>query len=304
MTFPGSVPWVPPRLRGHHDADMRNLIDLAAERGGLIPTYRLRGSGLSPRQIAALRHGGQITRVRQGWYVLPGCPPPVVAAARVGGQLTCHGALALHGVWAVRDARLHVAVNQDATQLRTPHDPSLRRELGDARLRVHWRRSRDESATALSVASVDAALSDYARCAPNEHLAAAVDSALHLGLLKVTHPLAVGFLAKGIDGICESGIETFFWLRIQRLRIAVVRQVWFRGLGRVDFLIGERLVVEVDGQEFHDRESSFERDRKRDAALSTLGYRVLRFSYSQVMTSWPLVEAAVLAAISRGDHLR
>jgi len=89
-----------------------------------------------------------------------------------------------------------------------------------------------------------------------------------------------------------------------RHRLPIRRQVRFAGLGRVDFLIGERLIIEVDGQEFHDRESSFEKDRKRDAVLSTLGYRVLRFSYWQVMGEWPLVVAAVMAAISRGDHQR
>jgi len=283
---------------------MHLLASLAAERGGLIPTYRLRQCGFSPRRIAALRHNGRLTRVRQGWYVLPECPPAVAAAARVGGQLTCHGALELHGVWVVRDSRLHVAVNRDATQLRTPHDPNLRRELGDRRLRVHWRRTRAATATVALVAPIAVALTDYARCAPAEHVAAAVDSALHLGLLEAAHPLAIRFRRRGLDGTCESGIETIFWLRMQRHRLPTVRQARFRGLGRVDFLIGERLIVEVDGQEFHDKESSFESDRKRDAMLSTLGYRVLRFSYSQVMTSWPLVEAAVLAAISRGDHLR
>jgi very-short-patch-repair endonuclease len=222
----------------------------------------------------------------------------------VGGQLTCHGALELHGVWVVRDSRLHVAVNRDATQLRTPHDPRRRREPSDGQLRVHWRRTPSAAATVSAVAPVEVALADYARCAPAEHVAAAVDSALHLGLLGTEHPLAIPFHRRGIDGTCESGIETIFWLRMQRHRLPTVRQARFRGLGRVDFLIGERLIIEVDGQEFHDKESSFESDRRRDATLSTLGYRVLRFSYSQVMSSWPLVEAAVLAAISRGDHLR
>ncbi|WP_227412128.1 MULTISPECIES: DUF559 domain-containing protein [unclassified Cryobacterium] len=44
-------------------------------------------------------------------------------------------------------------------------------------------------------------------------------------------------------------------------------------------------------------------DRRRDAVLSALGYRVLRFMYSQVLYEWRSVEAAILAAMSRGDHL-
>jgi len=281
---------------------MRLLTELAAERGGLIPTFRLRQCGIGARRIAALCHSGRLVRVRQGWYVLPGMPRTVVEAVRVGGQLTCHGALDMLGVWAVKDSRLHVAVDDDATQLRTAHDPRRRRERRDRRVRVHWRRA--STATRSVIASLEDALSDYARCAPFEHVAAAVDSALHQGMISREHPLAARFSAVGVDGTCESGTETIFWLRMRHHRLPIRRQIRFHGVGRVDFLIGERLIIEVDGQGFHDDETSFERDRERDARLSVLGYRVLRFSYKQVMSEWALVEAAVLAAMARGDHLR
>ena len=281
---------------------MQLLARLATERGGLIPTFRLRQSGLSPRRIAALRHSGQLVNVRQGWYVPPGCPPSAIAAARVGGQVTCDDALELHGVWVLRDSRLHVAVDRDATQLRASDNPRRRLVLDDPQVRVHWRRA--STATLALVSPVAAAIADYERCASHEHVAAALDSALHLGLVGTDHAVARRLRPLGVVGICESGTETIFWLRMLRHRLPIRRQVRFPGLGRVDFLIGQRLIVEVDGQEFHDRESSFASDRNRDAVLSTLGYRVLRFSYWQVMDEWPLVLAAVMAAISRGDHLR
>ena len=88
------------------------------------------------------------------------------------------------------------------------------------------------------------------------------------------------------------------------LRLPFVQQIKVAGVGRVDFLIGECLVVEVDGAEFHTTREAFEEDRRRDALLSSLGYRVLRFSYNQINKRWPVVEAALLAAISRGDHRR
>lgn len=75
------------------------------------------------------------------------------------------------------------------------------------------------------------------------------------------------------------------------------------GVGRVDFVIGAFLVVEVDGAEYHTDPERFEADRHRDAMLSIRGYRVLRFSYRQVIHAWHEVEAAVLAAVVRGDHL-
>jgi very-short-patch-repair endonuclease len=51
----------------------------------------------------------------------------------------------------------------------------------------------------------------------------------------------------------------------------------------VDFLWPEqRLVVETDGERFHDNPVAFERDRMRDRALHLSGYRVVRMTHSQI----------------------
>jgi len=44
----------------------------------------------------------------------------------------------------------------------------------------------------------------------------------------------------------------------------------------------ERLVVELDGFEFHQTREAFERDRARDAVLQTLDYKVLRFTHRRL----------------------
>lgn len=92
-------------------------------------------------------------------------------------------------------------------------------------------------------------------------------------------------------------------VRLQGLGIEPRLQVRIPGVGRVDLLIGTRLVVEVDGRAYHSDPQDFERDRTRDARLSIRGYRVLRFSYQQVMSRWGEVKGAILAALARGDHL-
>jgi very-short-patch-repair endonuclease len=52
----------------------------------------------------------------------------------------------------------------------------------------------------------------------------------------------------------------------------------------VDFLWrAERLVVEVDGFAFHSSAQAFERDRRRDAALTAAGFRVVRFTWRQLV---------------------
>lgn len=105
-----------------------------------------------------------------------------------------------------------------------------------------------------------------------------------------------------VDWLCESGTESLLWFRMCRYLLPLRRQVRIPGAGRVDFLVGRRLVIEVDGAAYHTDPMQFEEDRRRDATLSRMGYRVLRFSYRQVMDHWNDVENAILAAVLRGDH--
>jgi very-short-patch-repair endonuclease len=44
----------------------------------------------------------------------------------------------------------------------------------------------------------------------------------------------------------------------------------------------QRLIVELDGYEFHRTRAAFERDRRRDGILVGSGYRVLRFTHLMV----------------------
>jgi very-short-patch-repair endonuclease len=54
-----------------------------------------------------------------------------------------------------------------------------------------------------------------------------------------------------------------------------------------------KLVVELDGYEYHGNRTSFEEDRRRDMKLQVAGYRVLRITYRR-LTEEP---ATVLRAI-------
>lgn len=64
-----------------------------------------------------------------------------------------------------------------------------------------------------------------------------------------------------------------------------------------DFLWrGQRLIVEVDGRDVHTTRNAFESDRRRDQRLATLGYRVVRFTWRQVMFE-PGQVAATLRAL-------
>ncbi|HET7048114.1 MAG TPA: DUF559 domain-containing protein [Solirubrobacteraceae bacterium] len=60
------------------------------------------------------------------------------------------------------------------------------------------------------------------------------------------------------------------------------------------------LIVEVDGYAYHGHRAQFERDRRKDLALTAAGYRVIRVSWRQ-LTQEPLALVAVIsAALSLG----
>lgn len=273
--------------------------------GGLVATHELRARGYGRDRISAALSSGQIWRVRKGWYCAAGLAQPLREAARVGGAATCATALRLHGAWAPIDERLHVAVLPDRTQLRSTGDSRTRLHTAEPVV-VHWNLRTDEGRL---LRSPIASLLDLVACAPPEYVGAAADSLVQRRLLSASEwtraralfPARLIPVIDLVDGVCESGSEFVFWTRIGRVRASARRQVVVAGVGRVDFLFGERLVVEVDGRAHHTDPGAFESDRRRDALLSAHGFRVLRFSYRQVFEDWPSVESALFASFARGD---
>jgi very-short-patch-repair endonuclease len=78
----------------------------------------------------------------------------------------------------------------------------------------------------------------------------------------------------------------------------VVRTAAGRWIGRVDFAwSAARLVVETDGFAFHADRTSFREDRRRGNALVLAGWRVLRFSWEDVVHHPEDVVAAVREAL-------
>jgi very-short-patch-repair endonuclease len=176
---------------------------------------------------------------------------------------------------------------------------------------VHWDEAlRLDAATRLRVSVADA-LYQVAECASMEDFIVCADSALHQK--KVDHRTLTGLLCRLPasfgdarmlwDARAESGIESMARLRLRAAGIPVRVQVAIPTLGRVDLLVGRRLVVELDGKEFHTGEERFESDRRRDLDLAIRGYSVLRFSYQQVLNEWPSCLAAIRAHMERRVHL-
>ncbi|CAN5434356.1 type IV toxin-antitoxin system AbiEi family antitoxin domain-containing protein [soil metagenome] len=284
-----------------------DLIDDIVRLGGLAPTFALLGAGWTSHQLTSAVRRGLIVRVRQGWYARPGELPHRLQAARVGGRLTCSIGARDLGLWTrTIDPPLHLAVGPHASRLRNPVDQRLRRNWHDPAI-VHWDAG---SGGSRFVVDPIACLLDMVHCEPLESVVAAADCAIASGLISRGAWMRAlaglpGRLARPLGRIDPSSGS--YWESVTRFRLGC-RNIQLRtqvqlGVGlRVDFVIGRSLVIEIDGGQHSEREQ-FETDRERDARLSILDMRCLRFTARQVRSSWPQVLAAIESAIGRGDHL-
>ncbi len=147
-------------------------------------------------------------------------------------------------------------------------------------------------------------------CQGRDDAVGSLDSALNGGLIRLSGlrealsplPLSYRRLLDLVDGRADSGVETKARLGLRAVNIACRTQVAIPGVGSVDLLVGERLVIELDGEEWHAGSEAFAEDRRRDLLLAALGYRVLRLTYQQVMYQWPSVLATVGGLIAAREH--
>lgn len=246
---------------------------------------------LSKSAIQRRLASGELTRICRGWYAWAGADEDAIQARRVGGTLTGPTLLAKYGVWLLRDARLHVRVN--------PNTPRI-----GGRACVHYLppavSERDELINALVA---------MAYCSSREALVVAIDSLIDTGLLRMEEiaPIAnrhyrlrtaITLARPG----SQAGGETLVRLFLASSRIKHRTQVQLEGGGRHDLVVGDRLVIEVDGREHHLGEQ-FETDRRRDRELLRRGYLVFRISYRMLYQDWEQTKSAILEMVRRDDHL-
>ncbi|RFA16047.1 hypothetical protein B7R22_04740 [Subtercola boreus] len=104
------------------------------------------------------------------------------------------------------------------------------------------------------------------------------------------------------DGSAQSGLESKARLRLYALGIPHRSQVYFGGVGKVDLVIGDRIVLELDGREWHSTPAAFAEDRRRDLILTERGRHVIRLTYAQVMFEWPRIEGLLRELVARREH--
>ncbi len=173
---------------------------------------------------------------------------------------------------------------------------------------THWRAHLNNPTEPINL--LDDAAASVAICLPRDHAIVAFDSLLNRQLLSYERlrsalaglPVSHEWMMELVDAGCGSGLETLVRLMLRGHRVHVRSQVHFPGIGWVDLLVGDRLVIELDSRTHHDDPRAYEHDRARDLALAELGYLVVRITYKRVMFDMPAVEQTLLTIIRRQEH--
>jgi hypothetical protein len=251
-------------------------------------------AGLTRHQIAAIFRRGVIERPRNAWYVDPALPWRAKHAVRVGGVLSCTSAVESYGLPVPPDAHrlTHVLMPGNAPRARHHRDKSRYVVPGEDReVRLHWS-VEDGTISGWRTSLVDALLL-LADCVPEDWWIAAVDAALHVprdgaplmsaeehAVLARRLPARLKPALARVNPLAGSCIETLLRLGMERRGIGpLVLQFSPHKHRFVDFLLPGKLIVEADGEGYHDPE----KDRIRDDSFRSLGYTVLPFSYERIV---------------------
>jgi very-short-patch-repair endonuclease len=146
------------------------------------------------------------------------------------------------------------------------------------------------------------------RCRPPLEALVIAESAVRLG--RVTVPDLLGNLkgprngpARGVVGRigfdAGSPLEVIARELFRSAGLQVATQVRIEGVGRVDLLVEERLIVELDGFDFHWTRTEFRKDRRRNNAGVLSGLPTLRYIYEDLMFDADRVVAEVMRMARR-----
>ncbi len=275
--------------------DLHRVNAVAAGQRGLVTRAQLHGAGVTPRVLDGLVARGWLQRVHTGVYSV-GPPAGDRRAALLAATLALGaGAVASDRsageLWEILSSRgrmLHVTVT---TRAGRPGRDSIvvhRRSLGPD----ETTRRAGIPCTTLTRTLFDLAAGDrrtFARAfeeAQVQHrfppallAAATLERPGHRGVRVVR-----ALLAAAVDpGEIESVLELRFLAFCARCGLPRPLTQQEFGAWRADFLFAEHgVVVETDGGRFHATAAKRDRDRRKTAALETLGLVVLRVTWADI----------------------
>ncbi|RKS94349.1 very-short-patch-repair endonuclease [Microbacterium sp. AG790] len=265
--------------------------------GMAVHRQQLRGEGYSAEQLRAAVRSGAVELYRRAWFVGRDAADDLREAARWGGRVTCTTFARRRGWWMPEgvEEEVHLHFPPGSTGPRAP--------WGGV---AHWAQPIAPLGRSL-VATVEDALAHIAVCLPPEQALVLWESAAGLerlapeALRAIRWPSRAAALAAEVTGLADSGLEVLVCRPLRRLRVRVRQQVYLAGRP-VDVLVGEWLVIQIDGWAHHSSSTQRSKDISHDAELRLRGYTVLRFSYAQVVHDAAGVERAIRRALAAGLH--
>lgn len=281
---------------------MEDLVTWLSARGCIAHRDVLLREGFGVRLLRETVREGRAESIRRAWLALPTADAQLVSAARAGGALTCVTLARRRGWWMPDglDDRTHLHLRPNAGATRMP--TSWRGVL-------HWTAPLAGSTARSLHATVPDALAHIAVCLPRDLALVLWESAAHVEKLAPETLRAVKWrsvaartLAAEVRGLSDSGIETLLVVPLRRWGLRVAQQVVIAGRP-VDVLVGDRLVIQVDGYEFHSSSRQRTSDIAHDAELRLRGYTVIRLSYHQIVRDWPATERMLRRILAQGLHL-
>jgi very-short-patch-repair endonuclease len=259
-------------------------------RAGAAKTSALYRAGFTRSSIGKAVAAGRIVRMRRGVYVLPREATDFGLALHHNALLTCLSAAPTYGLWTLYAAcSLHLSSGHKAAP------PGM---LAHGRC-LHgnhpW----------LPVAGLADALIHALRCLPELESLVMVQCAAQRG------DISMDFLRRKLPGNrnararavldhviprADSLLEVLANFHFRQAGLHVRRHVQLPGVGEVDFVVEDCLVVETDGGT-HLEPRQVKKDRKRNNATVIGGHLGLRFGYDDVVNHPARMVAEVLEVL-------
>lgn len=234
----------------------------------------LTANGFTRAQLDRAVRSGTVLRPCPGTYALPDAPPELLFAAASGVSLTCISAARVLGWWVLPQThQVHVGADRS---LRLPDTV------------VHRGRRTGKRLIATPAQIVGTAF----RCLPPLPalvLAECAVSRRQVGLKTLEQQFAgpkdwkIRQLIAGIRPRTPSPLEVCARFHLLAAGLSVETEVPIPGVGRVDLVVEGRLIVEIDGYEFHSEREQYRRDRSRWNEATAAGWMTLRITSELVL---------------------
>ena len=262
--------------------------ELLGRWGGVSKSRDLVRTAGQRENLGAAVKDGTILALGHGWFALADANPCVARARRLNAVITCVTAASFYGLAVLNpDASIHLGVPDQRGSRRRPSRPLTGTVLHRER---HGGTAPD---VPVPLAPPVEAMARVLRCMPAAEAIVMVDSALQKRLVTVEE-LAHVLIGPGsveareslarCDGRSRSVIETLARLALRADGFEVRVGVVIAGVGEVDLLVCECVVVECDGFAYHSGRREYREDRRRDRELVARGFVVLRFTWEEIIS--------------------